>query len=142
MIVAHLLLFIYCSFTFISFCWILHLQVILSTVSHLQYSCLERLFTSSLSSRQKTCIDCLYSKREKFYNGYCDDPRNTDNAWLEVVACNYHDDNYALSHSIDEVFVASMLLGLLTTEICSIFKWFIIRTVIIYLTIMFLLVLW
>lgn len=25
------------------------------------------------------------------YRGYVDDPRNTDNAWMETVAINYHD---------------------------------------------------
>ena len=26
------------------------------------------------------------------YAGYVDDPRNTDNAWMETVAYNFHDD--------------------------------------------------
>lgn len=26
------------------------------------------------------------------YSGYVDDPRNTDNAWMETTACNFHDD--------------------------------------------------
>ena len=26
------------------------------------------------------------------YEGYVDDPRNTDNAWMETVAVNFHDD--------------------------------------------------
>ena len=26
------------------------------------------------------------------YKGYVDDPRNTDNAWMETVAVNFHDD--------------------------------------------------
>ena len=26
------------------------------------------------------------------YKGYVDDPRNTDNAWMETVAYNFHDD--------------------------------------------------
>ncbi len=26
------------------------------------------------------------------YQGYSDDPRNTDNAWLETRAINYHDE--------------------------------------------------
>ena len=25
------------------------------------------------------------------YEGYVDDPRNTDNAWFETTAINYHD---------------------------------------------------
>ncbi len=26
------------------------------------------------------------------YQGYVDDPRNTDNAWMETVAVSFHDD--------------------------------------------------
>lgn len=28
----------------------------------------------------------------KVYKGYVDDPRNTDNAWMETIACNFHDE--------------------------------------------------
>lgn len=28
----------------------------------------------------------------QIYAGYVDDPRNTDNAWMETVAVNFHDD--------------------------------------------------
>lgn len=28
----------------------------------------------------------------QIYSGYVDDPRNTDNAWMETTAYNYHDD--------------------------------------------------
>ena len=27
------------------------------------------------------------------YKGYADDPRNTDNAWLETRVVNYHDED-------------------------------------------------
>lgn len=30
------------------------------------------------------------------YKGYVDDPRNTDNAWMETVAYNFHDDSGAV----------------------------------------------
>eukprot|EP00486_Rosalina_sp_Unknown_P003094 CAMPEP_0201573196 /NCGR_PEP_ID=MMETSP0190_2-20130828/16916_1 /ASSEMBLY_ACC=CAM_ASM_000263 /TAXON_ID=37353 /ORGANISM="Rosalina sp." /LENGTH=286 /DNA_ID=CAMNT_0047999867 /DNA_START=114 /DNA_END=971 /DNA_ORIENTATION=+ len=30
---------------------------------------------------------------KEIYKGYCDDPRNTDNAWMETVAVNFHDTN-------------------------------------------------
>ncbi|XP_028311989.1 ADP-ribose pyrophosphatase, mitochondrial isoform X2 [Gouania willdenowi] len=29
----------------------------------------------------------------QIYKGYVDDPRNTDNAWMETVAVNFHDDS-------------------------------------------------
>ena len=28
----------------------------------------------------------------QIYRGYVDDPRNTDNSWMETVAVNFHDD--------------------------------------------------
>lgn len=28
----------------------------------------------------------------QIYKGYVDDPRNTDNAWMETVAINFHDE--------------------------------------------------
>ena len=33
----------------------------------------------------------------KIYRGYTDDPRNTDNAWMETVAINYHDEDGSLT---------------------------------------------
>ncbi|XP_064594682.1 transient receptor potential cation channel subfamily M member-like 2 isoform X2 [Liolophura sinensis] len=41
----------------------------------------------------KTQLDALFSRGEEIYTGYADDPRNTDNAWLETRAVNYHDEN-------------------------------------------------
>lgn len=29
----------------------------------------------------------------QIYAGYVEDPRNTDNAWIETIAVNYHDDS-------------------------------------------------
>ncbi|CAH3020101.1 unnamed protein product [Porites evermanni] len=34
----------------------------------------------------------IQSANEVVYKGYVDDPRNTDNAWLEAVVLNFHDD--------------------------------------------------
>lgn len=31
-------------------------------------------------------IDQLFSNGQQVYRGYMDDPRNTDNAWIETVA--------------------------------------------------------
>lgn len=39
-------------------------------------------------------IDAFFSKNAtEVYSGYVDDPRNTDNAWMETTACNFHDDS-------------------------------------------------
>lgn len=34
---------------------------------------------------------------EQVYQGYADDPRNTDNAWIETTAVNYHDETGMLT---------------------------------------------
>jgi ADP-ribose pyrophosphatase len=36
-------------------------------------------------------IDDFFKKPKQVYCGYVDDPRNTDNAWMETVAFNFHD---------------------------------------------------
>ncbi|XP_070204348.1 ADP-ribose pyrophosphatase, mitochondrial-like isoform X2 [Littorina saxatilis] len=33
----------------------------------------------------------LFAKGTEIYRGYVDDPRNTDNAWMETCAMNFHD---------------------------------------------------
>lgn len=49
-----------------------------------------------------TLVDLSKSLTEFFnagtevYKGYVDDPRNTDNAWMETVAYNFHDDSGAI----------------------------------------------
>ena len=43
-------------------------------------------------------LDCVkyvangYPWTEQVYKGYVDDPRNTDNSWMETVAVNFHDE--------------------------------------------------
>ncbi|XP_035691921.1 ADP-ribose pyrophosphatase, mitochondrial-like [Branchiostoma floridae] len=34
----------------------------------------------------------LFSHGAEVYRGYVDDPRNTDNAWMETIAVNFHDE--------------------------------------------------
>lgn len=34
----------------------------------------------------------FFKNGQKIYEGYVDDPRNTDNSWMETVAYNFHDD--------------------------------------------------
>lgn len=36
----------------------------------------------------------------EIYSGYVDDPRNTDNAWIETVAFNFHDETGSILNSI------------------------------------------
>jgi len=37
-------------------------------------------------------VDEAFCHGKEVYRGYVDDPRNTDNAWMETVAMNFHDD--------------------------------------------------
>lgn len=41
----------------------------------------------------KAMIDKFFDEGEDIYHGYVDDPRNTDNAWIETVAVNFHDES-------------------------------------------------
>lgn len=34
----------------------------------------------------------FFSNGDEVFQGYVDDPRNTDNAWMETCAYNFHDD--------------------------------------------------
>ncbi|XP_038648081.1 ADP-ribose pyrophosphatase, mitochondrial-like isoform X1 [Scyliorhinus canicula] len=40
----------------------------------------------------KLLINSLFQAGEMVFKGYVDDPRNTDNAWIETVAMNFHDE--------------------------------------------------
>jgi ADP-ribose pyrophosphatase len=39
----------------------------------------------------KADLKILFAVGTILYKGYVDDPRNTDNAWMETVAVNFHD---------------------------------------------------
>ncbi|EDQ86122.1 uncharacterized protein MONBRDRAFT_28618 [Monosiga brevicollis MX1] len=39
----------------------------------------------------KAVVDRIFQNGDEIYRGYVDDPRNTDNAWMETVAVNFHD---------------------------------------------------
>lgn len=41
----------------------------------------------------ETMISKFFAGGVEIYKGYVDDPRNTDNAWMETVAVNFHDED-------------------------------------------------
>ena len=44
----------------------------------------------------------LENSASNLYQGYIDDPRNTDNAWMETACCHYHcDDVEGLNEVLD-----------------------------------------
>ena len=47
----------------------------------------------SQKAETKKSIEKVFKSGEIIYKGYVDDPRNTDNAWMETVASNFHDDS-------------------------------------------------
>ncbi|XP_047491843.1 ADP-ribose pyrophosphatase, mitochondrial-like [Penaeus chinensis] len=47
--------------------------------------------TSEQKSKATEELKELFSGGKEIYSGYVDDPRNTDNAWMETVAYNFHD---------------------------------------------------
>lgn len=36
-------------------------------------------------------LNAFFEKGTEIYRGYVDDPRNTDNSWMETIAYNFHD---------------------------------------------------
>ncbi|XP_041349760.1 ADP-ribose pyrophosphatase, mitochondrial-like isoform X2 [Gigantopelta aegis] len=55
---------------------------------------LNKLEASSTEKKKiETAVNALFSKGDEIYRGYVDDPRNTDNSWMETIAMNFHDDH-------------------------------------------------
>ncbi|KAG5890719.1 hypothetical protein JTB14_026025 [Gonioctena quinquepunctata] len=48
--------------------------------------------SKSQSERDIQMIKSFFKNGTTIYEGYVDDPRNTDNAWMETVAVNFHDE--------------------------------------------------
>lgn len=46
-------------------------------------------------------IEQFFDKNgSEIYSGYVDDPRNTDNAWIETTAYNFHDESGTILNEI------------------------------------------
>ncbi len=46
-------------------------------------------------------LNKFFSNGVEIYRGCVDDPRNTDNAWMETVAFNFHDESGEVIGNID-----------------------------------------
>lgn len=53
---------------------------------------------SNMEKKIKSDLKIMMEEGEEIYKGICDDPRNTDNSWLETVVFNYHDDTGEVLH--------------------------------------------
>ncbi|GFQ91318.1 ADP-ribose pyrophosphatase, mitochondrial [Trichonephila clavata] len=45
------------------------------------------------SKDAQVALKDFFKGEKQVYKGYVDDPRNTDNAWIETTALNFHDEN-------------------------------------------------
>ncbi|KAM3718742.1 putative nudix hydrolase [Dirofilaria immitis] len=52
----------------------------------------------ALGGKKYPELDMFWRKGVELYRGYVDDPRNTDNAWIETVAVNFHDSDGCLNN--------------------------------------------
>ena len=57
---------------------------------------MEEALDSTTASEDKkremeAMVDAFFKRGEEIYQGYVDDPRNTDNAWMETAAFLFHD---------------------------------------------------
>ena len=60
------------------------------------------------------------------YAGYVDDPRNTDNAWMETVVFNFHDDTGSTllhnTHKLAPIVQTKRLLACLASVVIACLK--------------------
>ena len=49
--------------------------------------------TEAEKAEMSKMVEKFLSDGDEVYTGYVDDPRNTDNAWMETTAYNFHDDD-------------------------------------------------
>lgn len=68
------------------------LRKVLLRFKALCYCSLLTCFTDE-KAQWKQRFQQFFSNGTEIYSGYVDDPRNTDNAWMETVAYNFHDES-------------------------------------------------
>lgn len=64
-----------------------------SSVAALRELFEEAVWAEKLPEAITSLLDKFFSCGKQVYKGYVDDPRNTDNAWIETTASNYHDES-------------------------------------------------
>lgn len=57
----------------------------------------------ALDGKKYPQLDMFWRKGVELYRGYVDDPRNTDNAWMETVVVNFHDSDGCLNDVVLKV---------------------------------------
>lgn len=77
--------------------------------------------TVILYHTHNTCDQAHFSLQ--LFRGYCDDCRNTDNAWVETVARNFHDEDgdalkdvkLTVSNTLSDKFTSHNITAFITT---------------------------
>lgn len=59
--------------------------------STLKREFIEETLNNATESEVEQVLRLFDENCTEVYTGYVDDPRNTDNAWMETKACNFHD---------------------------------------------------
>lgn len=86
-------LFWFCVVTVPYTCMLLHILQKYSLFQGINKPIFYREFAEeALWETDPSIVAPLWKKGKELYRGYVDDPRNTDNAWMETVAFNFHDD--------------------------------------------------
>ena len=65
----------------------------------------------ALGGRENDKLDSFWQQGKVIYTGYVDDPRNTDNAWIETTCVNFHDTSGILDSVKLEVFLLYAILN-------------------------------
>lgn len=60
----------------------------------------EAININLFSEDKRKSLKGFFENGTQVYKGYVDDPRNTDNAWIETTATNFHDDSGAYTDSL------------------------------------------
>lgn len=68
--------------------------------STLKRELIEETLNNATESDVEKVTNFLNGNCTNVYKGYVDDPRNTDNAWMETTACNFHDETGVSLESI------------------------------------------
>lgn len=77
------------------------------------FETLKREFTEeALDGIDDNALEELWKNGVELYRGYVDDPRNTDNSWMETVVVNFHDSEGILEKAKFKVYCLKRLCSI------------------------------
>lgn len=86
-----------------------------------------REFTEeALDGKNWPHLEKLWQNGFELYRGYVDDPRNTDNAWMETVVMNFHDEQGIFDKvelKVNKYFILSSILKSLMLRLKLLCRW-------------------